>query len=33
MTGDRADLEAGIAVLERLGDIDQAGRYRRRAIG
>jgi class 3 adenylate cyclase len=33
MTGDRADLDAGIEVLERLGDVDQAGRYQRRAIG
>jgi hypothetical protein len=33
ITGDRSELEAGLQVLERLGDIDQLGRYQRRAIG
>jgi hypothetical protein len=33
LTGDHAELEAGLAVLERLGDRLQLGRYERLAVG
>jgi hypothetical protein len=33
LTGDHAELEAGLRVLEDLGDTDQRERYQRRAVG
>ena len=33
ITGDRAELEAGLRVLERLGDADQVARFERLAVG
>ncbi len=33
LTGDHAELEAGLAVLERIGDRVQLGRYERLAVG
>jgi hypothetical protein len=33
LTGDHAELENGLAVLERLGDRLQVGRYERRQVG
>jgi hypothetical protein len=33
LTGDHAELEAGLRVLEHLGDTDQRERYQRRAVG
>jgi len=33
ITADRSELEAGLQVLERLGDIDQVARYQHREIG
>ena len=33
LTGDHAELNAGLAVLERLGDRLQVGRYERRQVG
>ncbi len=33
LTGDRAEFDAGAAMLERVGDRDQLGRYERRQVG
>jgi len=33
ITGDRSELQAGLAMLEGLGDVDQLGRYQRRSLG
>jgi hypothetical protein len=33
LTGDETELEKGLAVLERLGDRLQLGRYERRQVG
>ena len=33
ITGDRAELEAGLRVLERLGDADQVARFERLGVG
>jgi hypothetical protein len=33
MTGDAAEMEAGLAVLERLGDAEQVLRFERLQVG
>ena len=33
ITGDRAEMEAGLRVLEQLGDAEQVARFERLAVG